>query len=198
MFVSHPDTDHSGGLASVLKRYRGAKVYVPECWERMEVGAAAEAALAGRRVVSLCAGDRVELAKDIVVEVLWPPEDFVPAEDNEGSLVLRLCYGEANALLTGDIPNTVDRLAAGGGRGAESGASRQPLRDDGGALSIVRPRLAVISVDGNLFGHPTQEVLDRLAAVGAEVLRTDLHGAVTVTLEPDGRVAYETMRVPEG
>ena len=198
VFVSHPDTDHSGGLASVLKRYRGAKVYVPECWERMEVGAAAEAALAGRQVVSLCAGDRVELAKDIVVEVLWPPEDFVPAEDNEGSLVLRLCYGEANALLTGDIPNTVDRLAAEEAEVLKVAHHGSRYATTAELLSIVRPRLAVISVDGNLFGHPTQEVLDRLAAVGAEVLRTDLHGAVTVTLEPDGRVAYETMRVPEG
>ena len=182
----------------MLKRYRGAKVYVPECWERMEVGAAAEAALAGRRVVSLCAGDRVELAKDIVVEVLWPPEDFVPAEDNEGSLVLRLCYGEANALLTGDIPNTVDRLAAEEAEVLKVAHHGSRYATTAELLSIVRPRLAVISVDGNLFGHPTQEVLDRLAAVGAEVLRTDLHGAVTVTLEPDGRVAYETMRVPEG
>ncbi len=197
VFVSHPDTDHSGGLAAVLKRYRGAKVYVPECWDRMDVGAA-DAVLAGRRVVSLCAGDRVELAKDIVIEVLWPPEDFVPSEDNEGSLVLRLCYGEANALLTGDLPDDVDYLAAAEAEVLKVAHHGSRYATTAEMLSIVRPRLAVISVDGNLFGHPTQDVLDRLAAVGAGVLRTDLHGAVTVTLEPDGCVAYETMRVPEG
>ena len=197
VFVSHPDVDHSGGLASVLKRYRGAKVYVPECWDRMDVGAA-DSVLAGRRVVSLCAGDRVELAKDIAVEVLWPPEDFVPSEDNEGSLVLRLCYGEANALLTGDLPDSVDRLAAAEAEVLKVAHHGSRYATTAELLSIVRPHLAVISVDGNLFGHPTEAVLGRLSAVGAEVLRTDLHGAITVTLEPDGRVAYETMRVPEG
>lgn len=196
VFVSHPDTDHSGGLAAVLKRYRGAKVYVPECWDRMDVGAA-DAVLDGRRVVSLCAGDRVELAKDIAVEVLWPPEGFVPSEDNDGSLVLRLCYGEANALLTGDIPDEYDRFAAEEAEVLKVAHHGSRYATTAEMLSTVRPRLAVISVDGNLFGHPTTEVLERLASVGAEVLRTDLHGAVTVTLEPDGSVAYETMRVPE-
>jgi len=44
----------------------------------------------------------------------------------------------------------------------------------------VKPKLAVISVGKNSFGHPTPEVLARLKAVGAKVLRTDEIGTVEV------------------
>jgi competence protein ComEC len=49
-----------------------------------------------------------------------------------------------------------------------------------------RPQVAVISAGrGNTFGHPTPEVLERLARIGAEIFRTDLDGQITV--ETDGR-----------
>jgi competence protein ComEC len=51
----------------------------------------------------------------------------------------------------------------------------------------VDPELAVVSVgQPNDFGHPVPEVLDELEATGAEVLRTDLLGDVTVTFAPEG------------
>ena len=49
-------------------------------------------------------------------------------------------------------------------------------------LNKVKPEYAIISVgDGNNYGHPTKEALDRLEDVGAEVYRTDLQGEITVT-----------------
>ena len=48
-----------------------------------------------------------------------------------------------------------------------------------------RPQIAIISAGrGNTFGHPAAEVLQRLAAIGATVYRTDLEGQVTI--ETDG------------
>jgi competence protein ComEC len=52
-------------------------------------------------------------------------------------------------------------------------------------LKTIRPKAAVISVGKNQFGHPTPEVLKRLEAVGAEVLRTDEKG--TIQIESDGK-----------
>jgi competence protein ComEC len=52
-------------------------------------------------------------------------------------------------------------------------------------LDAVAPRAAVISVGaGNMYGHPSPEVLGALAERGTEVLRTDLMG--TVVLRTDG------------
>jgi competence protein ComEC len=52
-------------------------------------------------------------------------------------------------------------------------------------LEAVRPRLALVSVGANnSYGHPNPEVMQRLAAQGATVLRTDQLG--TVILRTDG------------
>ena len=40
----------------------------------------------------------------------------------------------------------------------------------------------MISTGYNTFGHPTQEVLDRLEAYGYEIFRTDLNGTVEIRL----------------
>src|SRR5262249_57383306 len=53
-------------------------------------------------------------------------------------------------------------------------------------LDLVRPELAVASVGrGNIFGHPSPQVVAMLARRGIPLLRTDRDG--TVTIESDGR-----------
>ena len=47
-------------------------------------------------------------------------------------------------------------------------------------LAATTPQIAVISVGDNHYGHPTQEVLDRLAAIGCTVYRTDIHGNIVL------------------
>jgi beta-lactamase superfamily II metal-dependent hydrolase len=101
--------------------------------------------------------------------------------------VLRIEWGLAAAILTGDAerPVEADALAAGlpvsapilkvGHHGSRH-ASTAPF------LAAVGPRLALVSVGArNPFGHPSPEVLGRLAAAGAAVYRTDYDGAVEIT-----------------
>jgi competence protein ComEC len=110
---------------------------------------------------------------------------------NDDSVVIRLRYGDAEVLLTGDagaeferafapdpapLPLRVLKVAHHGSRSSTSEAF----------LSAYRPAVAVVSAGrGNLFGHPSREVLGRLAAIRAAIFRTDRDGAVT--LETDGR-----------
>ena len=47
-------------------------------------------------------------------------------------------------------------------------------------LAALTPELVVISVGDNSYGHPDPAVLERIAAAGAEVLRTDQNGTITV------------------
>ena len=72
-------------------------------------------------------------------------------------------------LRTADVPE-VDILVA-GHHGAKSSTSAQ-------LLTATMPKIVVISVGENHYGHPAQEVLDRIAAVGAALYRTDLHGNI--------------------
>lgn len=47
-------------------------------------------------------------------------------------------------------------------------------------LQQVKPRIAFISAgEKNRFGHPHQEVLERLNKLNTQIFRTDLQGAIT-------------------
>ncbi|MBT8493221.1 MAG: hypothetical protein KJO07_09210, partial [Deltaproteobacteria bacterium] len=71
----------------------------------------------------------------------------------------------------------------------------QPVGQDHGSQTsstpaLVRwasPQLVAISVGrGNPFGHPSAQVLERWRLAGARVLRTDVHGTITITVRPGG------------
>jgi len=109
---------------------------------------------------------------------------------NDDSVVIEVVYGDVALLLTGDIGEEIERdiaplltparirilkVAHHGSRTSSSSA----------LLDAWRPTIAVISCGrGNRFGHPAPEVLERLASIGATVLRTDLDGQITI--ETDG------------
>ena len=53
-------------------------------------------------------------------------------------------------------------------------------------LSIVQPELALISCGkNNRYGHPHEELLDRVDDVGSEVVKTYESGAITI--KTDGK-----------
>ena len=54
-------------------------------------------------------------------------------------------------------------------------------------MKIIKPEISIISVgEGNSYGHPTENVLSRLSAIGSDVYRTDADG--TIVVETDGLV----------
>lgn len=193
VFVTHPDTDHAGGLREVLARYDDARVYLPECWPHMDVGEALSDALAGAKVTYLKRGDEIPLAEGIIARVLWPEAGFQPKNDNDGSLVMYVSYEDASALFMGDLTNAHDdniRADCDLLKVSHHGSKYASSAD---MLYTASPELAVISVAGNAHGHPTMEVLERLEAVGARVMRTDVYGAITVDMEPNGEMAVKTV-----
>lgn len=67
--------------------------------------------------------------------------------------------------------------------------SRAGLTDE--VAQALRPRIALVSAGAhNRYGHPTQETLDRLEAVGASILRTDQQGTVTLQLDADAAAVH--------
>lgn len=196
VFLTHPDVDHSGGAAEILRRYDYATVYVPECWDRMDVSGELDECLADRRVKYLCAGDRVALSKDAVAEVMWPPEDYCPEEDNDGCLVLRVVWENTSALFMADLTDQNDALAASDCDVVKVAHHGSKYATTKRMLDIASPDYAVISVSGNSYGHPTEDVLARLADAGAKVYRTDEGGAVTADFGPDGAVSIKTFLSP--
>lgn len=195
--LTHPHPDHGGGLRAVFEGVR-----VREFWETGQGGAlamggfyrAAVAAAAGRGVprreaAALC-GARSMGA--VTVTVLAPCPTMDPGvAPNDASLVLRLDYGRASALLSGD-------LEAAGERGLLSRLSPVTLLKVGhhgsrtssteAYLEALRPRVAMVSSGHpSPFGHPHSVVVERFARRSVPLRRTDQEGQVSVVLRADGR-----------
>ena len=187
--VTHGDPDHAGGLGSLLAGMAVDEVWVPAGTEHEPWQAVADEAGVRRR--SLVRGDRLWLGP-LRIAVLNPaapaPGDRRDARTtNNRSLVLRVEWGLAAAILTGDAESRAEQamLAAAepvsapilkvGHHGSRFGSSS-------GFLQASGPRIAAISVGArNPFGHPSPAVLARLDGAGAALYRTDLDGAVEIT-----------------
>jgi len=196
--LTHPDSDHVNGLVPVLERYQVATVIHRQIemdsdtyhyWLRL-------AADEGAAIYEGSAGLRLTLDAGLEMIVLHPGVG-VWENANDNSVVTRLTYGQASLLLTGDIGARVEEdlvrdsapLRSTILKAAHHGSCSSTTQ---AFLDAVDPELVVISVGAdNRFGHPCQEVLERLE--GLPVYRTDEHGAVEIV--SDGtRVWVEVQR----
>ena len=118
---------------------------------------------------------------------------------NNDSLVLRMVYGRASALLEGDAEAPSEHAMVDDGQHGGPALGPDTLLKVGhhGSrtsttpefLALAAPLDAVISVGAqNTFGHPRPEIIQRLADEHARVFRTDRFGATTFLLSPDGSI----------
>jgi competence protein ComEC len=130
---------------------------------------------------------------DVAIKALHPQEGpvEVDAATNSQSLVLFIAYGQTRFLLTSDIGVEEEAMILEKGNDIRSQLLKSPHH---GSLSSssqifldrVAPEMIILSVgEGNSFGFPHREIIERYSASGARILRTDFHGAIEVS--SDGR-----------
>ena len=114
------------------------------------------------------------------------------AKQANGSVVLRLSFGEVSLLLTGDVEEeTDDALLAWGARlrsrilkVAHHGS---PTSSTVRFVEQVGPEIAVVQVGvGNKFRHPSAEVMGRYGERDIQILRADFRGAVMMRTDGEG------------
>ncbi len=241
--LTHPDEDHAGGLASVLRHLPAAVVLGPGFgggqsghmaglqeardagipWRRAAAGDAwtidgvsfqvlspDPPAESGREAVP-SPGSRTSPGSRAAPEARPPPgartspeprrrAEARPESPNDWSVVLRVSYGEFDALLMGDADARIEeRLTRRGEAGPAEllkvGHHGSRTSTSESFLLAVRPAYALVSAGKrNRYGHPAPEVLARLGRSGARVLRTDLHGTASVVARPDGSASVRTQR----
>lgn len=196
VLLSHPQLDHFGGLIPILERYKiGLFVWNGEssldsAWKDL-VGLLNNR---GTRAVVLKKGDAVRY-KESRLEVLAPSDAALSANPNDDSMIVRLSSGGVKALFTGDATASLEQsLVAGAGINADilkvshHGSKTSSITP---FLESVLPRVAVIEVGKNTYGHPAPAAVQRLAAIGASVYRTDQNGTVHIRAS-DGLFAVST------
>ena len=126
----------------------------------------------------------------------WAESPFSPlpkdAEENDRSIVLRIEYGRASILMTGDIEAAGERLLVNANPQwnlLRSTVLKVPHHGSRGSLDpvflrAVAPKVAVISVGAtNTYGHPAPQTLRAYKRLNAKVFRTDLDGAVKIVTD---------------
>jgi competence protein ComEC len=187
--VSHAHLDHIGGVPAVLDRFRVGEVLEPGAPVGDPLYTDFLSALAGRGIAwhPVHRGERFTL--DGVRFSILHPEPTWPGwgEDvNEDSVVLLVEFGGFQALFAGDAGFPAEAALRGRIGGVDvlkvgHHGSRGSTGDDW--LDALRPRLAIVSVGQNDYGHPAPATLARLAAHRIPVRRTDRDGTVTVTTD---------------
>lgn len=97
---------------------------------------------------------------------------------NDYSLVFTLSYGNFDVLFTGDADNRVNREFIGRSLMDEVEVLKVPhhgsktgMTDD--FLDWIKPKLAIISVGRNSYGHPAEQILEKLSLRNIKIKRTD-------------------------
>ena len=181
--ATHAHQDHVGGLRALMDNF-----HPTEFWTGANPPPAllAQAARQGILVRERRASDPFPFS-GASVQVLAPALDYVPmGPGNNDSLVLRVVFGSRSFLLTGDLERAEEQRLLESGRlphtdvlkvghhGSKTSTTQE-------FLDAVSPSLAMISVGyDNSFGHPHPDVLGRLEARHATILRTDEAGLATV------------------
>lgn len=184
--VTHYHADHTNGLYEVLRRIPVQTIYLPDIEDEYGVR---------ERLVSLAEekGAQVtyvtkETADTLgdTVLTIYPPVQS-GGDLNELGLTALASTGDFDLLITGDMSGSTEKKLV------ETYAlpdievlvvSHHGSRYSSNIrfLKSVTPEAAVISVGDNNYGHPSEETLQRLLAVGADIWRTDQQGTIRITV----------------
>lgn len=192
LIATHPHADHIGGMSHIIQNFEIASIYMPKASTTTQTfeNLLLTIQTKGLKINSARAGIILSIDSTINAKFIAPISENYN-DLNQFSAVLRITYQSTSFLFAGDAGQLSENQMLSSGETLRSdvlkvghhGSSTSTTQD---FLNAVNPTIAIISVgEGNRYGHPTQEVLNRLSKLGTTVYRTDMHG--TITLISDGK-----------
>jgi|GEM_PF-315608 len=202
VILSHPHPDHLNGLLFILKHFSVGQVWktkersnnreyslFEEIIQRKKIPVrimteGEEVELDGVLFQILAAGNLPDLPKNI------KNTKIAFREENNRSLVLKLCWRQVSFLFTGDIEARAEKHLLPLGDRLRSTLIKVPHHGSRSSsslpfLHLVAPQVAIFS--GRRYGRqqfPHPKIVDRYQKLGCLIYRTDRDGAITV--ETDG------------
>ena len=196
--ATHLHTDHYQGLKELSQTYRIKKLGVYEANRVNENHLKKE--FKTDEILYLAAGDVINIGRNVSVEVLSPDRGnpLDEKDENKNSLVLRVNIKGSSVLMTGDIDEKGEKTLI---ADTDIKADILKIAHHGSRYSscekfiaVAAPKIAVIQVGKNTYGHPSEEVIKRLEEHKITVLRNDEQGAVGIRVNKAGDFGIVTMR----
>lgn len=195
IIATHPDLDHIGGLTDVIDRF-SIKIFIdPSAKNEGNVQDILDTKIIEKNITKIIArrGQVYDLGQGAVLTILFPYDDVSTIDTNDASIVARLTYGAHSFLLTGDAPVSTEYvLSAVDGKNIQSdvlklGHHGSNTSTSDTFLEVVKPKWSVVSTSkDNTYGHPHQEVVERVLKYKSEILNTAVQG--TIRFESNGEV----------
>lgn len=186
LILTHFDTDHINGVEDLLARVSVARVLIPDTGEDTAARADVLSAVSTLDIPVTFVQEVQALPLGSGQLTVYPPVGA--GKDNELGLAVLCQSRTTNFLMTGDMSAATEHLLleqydipevdvlAVGHHGSASSTSER-------LLTALSPETALISVGAdNTYGHPDEQVLQRLSRFGVSIYRTDLHGTIHVSL----------------
>ena len=191
--LTHPHADHIGGAPTIINTFEIKNIIMPDCAATTDIFEETLDAIEERNVnlLEAVSGDEYSI-NSLKFKILAPNSDSY-SKTNDYSVVIRLSFGEASAIFTGDAEELSEKeilsrysakelksdLLKVGHHGSSSSSSIAILR-------AISPKYAVMSLgEDNSYGHPDKEIINRLEDMDITYFRTDIDG--TVVFSCDGK-----------
>lgn len=204
--LTHTDEDHTGGAVTILNNYDVKAVYRPNVRSKSETEPAdafeVTTATWDNAVKAMAQADSViTISKDLEIPeyidsdpaksysfTFYGPINPPYSDNNDYSPVMMLENNGKKYMFTGDASEDIEKefLNTYSSRLADFDVDVLKVGHHGSRtstcdefLAAVKPEWAVISCGkDNKYGHPNNEVINRLTNANCQILRTDVSGSV--------------------
>lgn len=193
--LTHPDADHANGLLELARRGRIRQIITPPVLDATALDWQTELALLDIPTLEAVADMKIDLDGGLTLDVLHPPSPPMRgtgSDENNNSVTTLIKWRGASVLITGDLHVEGERTVLSSADTVDADVlqvghhgSRTSTAPD--FLDAVSPAVAIISVGAdNRFGHPADEVVERLQAeVGDWLLQTSTDGSIELVSDGD-------------
>ena len=196
VLISHFDTDHCGGILTIMEKVKVKNIIISEQAEHSENYERFKKLMIHKkiRLIEVKKGDKIKIGRYSEFKILFPTSRLLSENPlNNNSIVAQFNYNNFKMLFTGDIEKLAEQQILKAEK-AEIRADILKVAHHGSKTSsipefikAVRPKIALIGVGkNNTFGHPNQQTIKNLENIKCRIYRTDLQGEIIIKIDQKG------------